>query len=246
MQTAINTIINDGVVFQDCVVFGTKDLEFKTPKASLYLFRMSDHQLIKLAGGQTCSNGKAIIGDDPTNLTLIDIDTPTKQVCSYRLDVKKGTLQDRKVILDCSKQPGFPDGMILSPDRQSIFISFYNPDYSPAGETRQFAIDDGTELATFLTPGAPQATCPQICKFGDRMYLIITTAVEHKPAEQLPKSPNSGHLFSAKLDYTDSADCPVFNCLNQSRGLLLSSPYTSSFFVKTGIFGIVDDFSGPM
>ncbi len=203
-----NTIINDGIVYKDCLIFGTKDLEFKTPKAGLYLFRMHDRKLFKLSGGQTCSNGKFMLAGQDGVLTLVDIDTPTREVCSYHIDLVTGTLGPRHVVLDCKQQPGFPDGMTLSPDGKSIFISFYNPDYTPAGETRQFALDTGEVLATYLTPGAPQATCPQICKFGDRVHLIITTAVEHMSADRLPLSPNSGSLFSVPLDYAESSYCP--------------------------------------
>lgn len=42
------TIINDGLVWEDNLIFGTKDLEFATPKAGLYLFRGSDGKLVRL------------------------------------------------------------------------------------------------------------------------------------------------------------------------------------------------------
>ena len=41
-----NTIINDGMVYENNLIFGTKDLEFATKKAGLYLYRGSDEQLI--------------------------------------------------------------------------------------------------------------------------------------------------------------------------------------------------------
>ena len=43
-----NTIINDGVAFEDNLIFGCKDLEFQTKKAGLYLWRGADRQLIDL------------------------------------------------------------------------------------------------------------------------------------------------------------------------------------------------------
>ncbi len=202
------TIINDAVLYQNSIVFGTKDLEFKTKKASLYLFRMSDRKLIKLAGGQICSNGKIITSDDAGKLRLLDIDTPTQQVASYDLDLAAGKITNRRVIINCKDQPGFPDGMTISPDGQSVFISFYNPDFAPYGQTRQFSLADGSVIASFQTPGAPQNTCPQICKLDGKVYLVITTAIEHMSPDRQLKSPASGNLFIAPLDYAEGIACP--------------------------------------
>lgn len=199
------TIINDGMVWGDCLIFGTKDLEFKTKKAGLYLFRMKDRKLTKLAGGQICSNGKVMLNDNGS-LTLLDIDTPTQSVASYALDIEAGKLGTRKVVLDCKGQPGFPDGMTISPDQKSIFISFYNPDFAPNGETRQFDLADGSVIASYLTPNAPQATCPQLVKVGGKVHLVITTAVEHMTSERLAQSSDSGCLFAAETEYTEGTD----------------------------------------
>ena len=67
-----NTIINDGMIYEDNLIFGTKDLEFATKKAGLYLYRGSDKQLIRLRDDQICSNGKAILRDTSGGLRLID------------------------------------------------------------------------------------------------------------------------------------------------------------------------------
>lgn len=42
-----NTIINDGLVFEDNLIFGTKHLEFSKQIAGLYLWRGRDKQLIR-------------------------------------------------------------------------------------------------------------------------------------------------------------------------------------------------------
>jgi sugar lactone lactonase YvrE len=194
------------MVWGDCLIFGTKDLEFKTKKAGLYLFRMKDRKLTKLAGGQICSNGKVITKSDNGALTLLDIDTPTKTVAGYSIDIDAGKLGERRVVLDCKDQPGFPDGMTSSPDQKSIFISFYNPDFAPNGETRQFNLADGSVIASYHTPNAPQATCPQLCKIAGKVYLIITTAVEHMTPDRLAQSIDSGSLFCAETEYAEGTD----------------------------------------
>ena len=204
-----NTIINDAAVVGDAVVFGTKELTFSKPHAGLYLFRMSDRRLVKLAGGQTCSNGKAVLSREGRVVKLLDIDTPTRQLACYDLDVDAGTLTNRRVTVDFAAEPGFPDGMILAPDRQSVFVSLYNPDFAEHGQTRQYRLSDGQCVATYRTAGAPQNTCPQLCRLGGRVVLIITTAVEHMPQERQAKSAASGSIFFAETDFASAADCPA-------------------------------------
>ena len=79
-----NTIINDGLVFEQNLLFGTKDLEFATKKAGLYLYRGSDGQLIQLRDDQICSNGKFIQTDASGNRHLFDIDSPLGRSCGMR------------------------------------------------------------------------------------------------------------------------------------------------------------------
>jgi sugar lactone lactonase YvrE len=75
-----NTIINDAVVFEGHLIFGCKELEFKTKKAGLYLWRRTDGATIRLRNDQICSNGKAVVRDSDGTLTLFDIDSPSKQI----------------------------------------------------------------------------------------------------------------------------------------------------------------------
>lgn len=203
------TIINDGVTWEGNLIFGAKDLKFQEAKAGLYLWRGSDRKLIQLRNDQTCSNGKAItmIGGV---LSLIDIDTPTKQVVSYSIDLLRGKLGPRQVVLDLTQDAAFPDGMILTPDRHSIIISFYNPNPADHGETRQYRLSDGALERVWNTPGSPQATCPQLIELDGKVILIITTAVEHMPAERRAASPEAGSLFMAETDFLSASDAPVF------------------------------------
>ena len=85
---------------EDNLIFGTKDLEFATKKAGLYLYRGSDKKLIRLRDDQICSNGKAIQQTADGGLRLLDIDTPTRQLVAYRLDIKSGSLGAAEVLLD--------------------------------------------------------------------------------------------------------------------------------------------------
>ena len=205
------TIINDGTLYARNVVFGTKDLEFKTAKASLYLYRGSDDQLIRLRGGQVCSNGKDVINSGAGGLHLIDIDSPTRKLVRYRLDIDTGTLVDPETVIDFSDLEGVPDGMTISPDEQSVIISFYNPNPAPYGETRQYNLLSGELEQIWRTPLSPQATCPLLLEMpSGSIKLIITTAIEHMPAERRGQSTNAGGLFIADTHFRTSPATPTW------------------------------------
>ncbi|HAC90621.1 MAG TPA: gluconolactonase [Planctomycetaceae bacterium] len=196
-----NTIINDGTCFGDNLVFGCKDLEFKTKKAGLYLFRGRDKRLVQLRSDQICSNGKDVISSGD-GLHLIDIDSPTRKVVRYRLDTQAGQLSDCQTIIDLSNLAGVPDGMVLTPDEQSAIISFYNPNPADFGETRQYSLLDGQLEGIWRTPRSPQATCPMLIDHPDgSVKLVITTAVEHMPESRQTQSDWAGGLFIADTDF---------------------------------------------
>lgn len=204
-----NTIINDGCIFEDNIIFGTKDLEFRTEKAGLYLFRGRDRKLIRLRADQVCSNGKAVMRSANGNLHLLDIDSPTGRLVRYDLDLDAGSIAGEQTVADFAEGQGVPDGMTLTPDQQSVIISFYNPREAPCGQTRQYRLSDGSMECVWETPRSPQATCPVLIRAVDgSIKLVITTAVEHMPAERQSRSDLAGCLFIADTDFT-SAPAPV-------------------------------------
>ncbi len=212
------TIINDGTLHARNVVFGTKDLEFKTAKAGLYLYRGSDGKLIRLRGDQICSNGKDVIDSGSGGLHLIDIDSPTRKVVRYRLDIKAGELSQPETVVDLGDLESVPDGMTITPDEQSAIISFYNPNPADFGETRQYSLLSGELEQIWRTPLSPQATCPLLLEMPNgSVKLIITTAVEHMPAERRDQSPNAGGLFIADTDFRSPPTTPAWPIEPASR-----------------------------
>lgn len=199
-----NTIINDGYTFGDNIVFGTKDLEFRTKKAGLYLFRGRDQKLIRLRADQVCSNGKAVIRSMSGDLQLLDIDSPTRRLVRYCLDVDAGQISDERTVADFSQMTAVPDGLTLTPDQQSAIISFYNPTAAPQGQTIQIRLSDGQPECLWETPGSPQATCPALVRANDgSIKLVITTAVEHMPPERQLQARQAGCLFIADTQFTE-------------------------------------------
>lgn len=207
-----NTIINDGVVFEGHLIFGCKELEFRTPKAGLYLWRRDDQKLIRLRNDQICSNGKAVIRSSSGQLQLFDIDSPSKQITCSPLDIAAGTVGPPRVVVDLTQENVFPDGMILTPDQQSLIVALYDPGDPACGAARQYRIGDGQLEATWTCPGSPRVTCPQLVPHNGRVRLLLTTAVEHMPPEQQQRHPRAGCLFIGDTNFRSTGDQPVFRC----------------------------------
>lgn len=204
-----NTIINDGTLFDGGLIFGCKDLKFQEKKAGLYLWRRADRRLIQLRSDQICSNGKEVCQLNG-QLTLLDIDSPSKTMVAYPLDVAAGILGEPRIIVDCRAGDSFPDGMILTPDGKSVIIAFYNPNDALAGEARQYGLQSGEVEAVWTTFGSPRVTCPQLVRHEANLRLILTTAVEHMTAEEVARHPNAGCLFIAETNFSQFPQHPVF------------------------------------
>ena len=200
------TIINDGMVFPEGVIFGAKDLKILKAIAGLYFWRLRDRQLWLLRDDQICSNGK-VIQKEGHQWNIWDIDSPTKQVVRYRFDIQKGQLSESEVALDLRKLDGFPDGMVSTPDGQSVIIAFYNPHEVSHGEVRQYSLVTGQHQATWRVPGAPQVTCPLLWNYCEKVQLIVTTATENMSSEKRKRYPESGSFFVSQTKF-DSCDQP--------------------------------------
>jgi sugar lactone lactonase YvrE len=194
------TIVNDGITWDGNLIFGTKDLEFRTKKAGLYFWRGADAKLFRLRGDQVCSNGKCIVTMEPSHIELLDIDSPTRRVVAYRINTELGQIESERVVVDLANDPGVPDGMTMTLDGKSIIVSLYNPNAAPFGRTVQYSIATGESEHEWHTLGSPQATCPQLIAWQGRIRLLITTAVEHMPMERRGDSPEAGSLFIAETD----------------------------------------------
>ncbi len=195
-----NTIINDGITWDGNLIFGTKDLEFKSKKAGLYLWRGRDRKLFQLRDDQICSNGKCVLPVGEKTIDLLDIDSPTRKVVAYRIDLERGTASEPRTVVDLQHELGVPDGMTLSPNASRLIISLYNPDPAPFGRTIGVSLDSGRVEEEWQTLGSPQATCPQWVEYQGKAMLVITTAIEHMPAGRRAESPNAGSLFAVETD----------------------------------------------
>ena len=141
---------------------------------------------------------------------LLDIDSQTKTVVRYELDLDAGTLSEPQIVVDLRGGNVFPDGMIVTPDEKSVIVAMYNPNDAPHGEARQYGIADGQLEAVWKTPQSSQVTCPQLIELDGHVKLILTTAVERMPPERLRYRQNAGCLFVADTEFDRLSPAPEF------------------------------------
>lgn len=199
------TIINDGMIFDGGVIFGSKHLAFSEPVAGLYLWREGSTEVTTLRDGQTCSNGKDLRQVDGQAL-LLDIDTPTFQIVEYPVDLEQGVLGRGRLVVDLENESLYPDGMVITPDGKSLIVAIYNPNPRPdtPGEVRQYSLAGQNQLEiVWKLPAAPQVTCPQLVEWDGKVQLLITTAVEHMDDDKLAQHSNSGGLFLAETEFAN-------------------------------------------
>ena len=191
------TIVNDGELVPGggAVVFGTKDTRFADPLAGLFLFTLADRQVTPLAGGMVCSNGK-VLRRTGGGVELFDIDTPTRRIDRWRLDLPARRLAAQGVAVDLSAETGSPDGMCDAGDGTAI-VAFYNPEPAPFGRAVRFDLTTGERLDEWRTPGSPRVTCPLLVRRPYGTKLVLTTATEGMPAAQRAACPAAGCLFFA-------------------------------------------------
>jgi hypothetical protein len=91
--------------------------------------------------------------------------------------------------------------MTATLDGKSIIVSLYDPNPAEFGRTVQYSIADGSTEQVWHSIGSPQATCPQFIVWKGRVWIVVTTAVEHMPAERRIDSPTAGGLFLGETDF---------------------------------------------
>jgi sugar lactone lactonase YvrE len=185
--------INDGMAVDGGLLFGTKHIPFKDPVASVYFFDTETRELRTLFDGQTCSNGKVIVGDH-----LIDIDSAPKAINKYKLAGQFEGATKTGLLKPSAELPGFPDGM-RPVDGNSVVVAFYNPDPVSGGIAQQLDIHTGAVLCEWILPGSPRVTCPEIALVNGQPKILLTTADEGMPPEIRAIAPGAGCLYIADV-----------------------------------------------
>ena len=151
------------------------------------------------AGNATTANGLAW---SPDAATLYWTDTPSHAIRAWDWDAAGNTLSRERVFRQFQAKPagwqpgmpgygGRPDGAAVDADGNYYVAMFEGGQLlklSPAGDV----------LAEFAVP----AQCPTMPCFGgaDLKTLYLTTARQNRPAAELQRWPDSGCIFSMRVE----------------------------------------------
>jgi sugar lactone lactonase YvrE len=213
-------IINDGISIPNGLIFGTKDLALRDPIAALYRYDCTTRQFHEIRGNQYCSNGKYFRQDRNTAL-LIDIDTIPKTITRYHFASEFREVADRTLLVQPKALPALPDGLRPTPNGESVIVAYYNPAPADAGTAQELRVSDGEVLTTWLLPGSPRVTCPELVTIDGMIQVIFTTAVEGMPSEVQRLAPHAGTFFRADTSLKSLPEPPPLFPLESLRNARL-------------------------
>jgi len=191
-----DTLVNDALLVEDGLVFGTKHLRTPQKLAGLWYYTYNNPQPFHLLQNLKISNGMDTIQDAKGNFWLIHTDTPDQTIKKYLFDPKTGKFdRNGQVVVDLRNlSTSFPDGLTISPDKKHLIVALWNDDENATqGEARQYNVETGQLERIFVVPGSPRVTCPILVQ--DKV--LLTTAWEGSPKLR-DAQPNSGRLFVAE------------------------------------------------
>tara|TARA_B100000700_G_scaffold33357_1_gene32053 strand:+ start:19396 stop:20277 length:882 start_codon:yes stop_codon:yes gene_type:complete len=167
------------------------------PLASLYRVD-SDLSCHRLAGEVLVSNGVAF---SPDRRWVYHSDTPNHVIYRYPLDPSSGELLGPgEVFHRFPFGNGRPDGAAVDSE------GYYWSALFEGGRVVRLS-PDGEIVAEYPTP----ARCPTMCAFGgeDLKTLYVTSARHGRPAEELEAYPQSGDIFSMRVEVAGRPE-PLF------------------------------------
>ena len=156
-------------------------------------------QMQRMAGKATVSNGLAW---SPDNKTVYWADTKSHLIRAWDWDARANSMDNERVFQQFPVKPeawqSGMDGYGGRPDGAAVDIlgNYYTAMYEGA-RLLKFA-PDGALLAEIPTP----VQCPTMPCFGgdDLRTLFVTTARANRPAEELARLPQSGCVFSTRVE----------------------------------------------
>jgi sugar lactone lactonase YvrE len=168
-------------------VVGTMNEKRDADDAALYRLDF-DFALTRLFAGMTISNGLAW---SPDGDTMYHADTPARTIRAYDYERATGAPSRARTFAQWTGETERPDGGAT--DSAGHYWSALYGD----GRLAQIA-PDGTLVAMHPVP----AMCPTMCAFGgsDLRTLYVTTARQKRDAAELDRFPQSGGIFSTRVD----------------------------------------------
>ncbi len=186
---SIDTLrFNDGKVSPDGYLWvGTVDCKtYSQPTASLY--RTKGGEMIPQLTGITVSNG---ISWSPDGSIMYYIDSPTRTVKAYDYDTQTGSIFNERIVIKTPEDWGTPDGCSI--DAQgNLWVAQWGGACVALWDTKSGSmihkIDVPAKNVTAVALGGK-----------DMNELFITTASIAMDAEDVPKYPLAGAVFTCKV-----------------------------------------------
>jgi sugar lactone lactonase YvrE len=178
--------LNDGAI-DPAGRFLVGTLSLDGPSESEVLLRWeTDGRVTELDGDLTLSNGMAWSSDGSR---MYNVDTHRRTVFVRGYDPMDGSVSERRVhlLLD----GGLPDGIALD-EADHLWVAVWG-----AGEVRRYS-PDGTLVERVAVP-APHTSSLAFAG-PDLRTLVITTATAELTDEQQRAHPDSGRLFTVRVD----------------------------------------------
>lgn len=167
---------------------GTMSFDAEPGAGTLYRID-PDGSVHPMIGGLTISNGMGwnLAGD-----RMYFIDSPTRRIDVLDFDSERGTVRNRRPLVELADTPGVPDGMTVDADG-GLWVAIWG-----GAQVRRY--DSEGMLTCIVEVPVPQ---PTSCAFGgpDGMDLFITSARLGLSDADLAAYPLSGSVFSCRPGY---------------------------------------------
>lgn len=169
---------------------GTMDKSEINPKGALYVLN-PEKRLTQILTGVTVSNGLCWNSDQSI---LYYVDSPTKRIRAFDLDMNTMTLSNRRSIFRIEDRGVFPDGMCLDSEG-NIWLALWGGYSVVCVDPQRGEIRDKVNV--------PCSRVTSCCFGGDHFdELLITTATGGMNEKEIQKFPDSGKVFRAYIGVT--------------------------------------------
>ncbi|HBG16062.1 MAG TPA: SMP-30/gluconolaconase/LRE domain protein [Firmicutes bacterium] len=165
---------------------GTSDLQSKKPWGTLYCMQQ-DHTVRPVLVNVTLPWG---MGWSPDYRVMYFADSPTREIVAFDFSPETGSLNNRRMAIDFTEQPGFPAGMTID-EEGKLWVAHWD-----GAQVSRWDPKTGTEIQTINLP-VSQVTS---CIFGgtelDELY--ITTGRYQLNEKEISRQPLAGGVFRIK------------------------------------------------
>ena len=193
VERCIGTQLDAGCRFNDMTVdsrggiwIGAMHKGLLATRGALYHAAGANKPLHRVAEGLGVPNGMAF---DAKERTLFLIDTLSRHLLAYPVDVEKGSLGQPTIVTDFLDLTGKPDGMTMGPDG-SLWVAMWGGGCVLRVNPRGGVVEQKIRL--------PVLHASSLC-FGPAGELWVTTSRARQTDAQLAETPGAGALFRISL-----------------------------------------------